>query len=306
MILPVNASTLNLTVTTSKQTYNRYDEVQISGLLTLDNLTFSSGLVAIHVVDSRDNNYVIRTVNTGQNPMENPLAEVISCYLSDASGNPVSSAENGKLAYFTITVSNYDTVPRTILTTINVYDNKNMVLDVSAFNKQFAGRETFSFTISVAIPSAAASGKATAFVNVYTTWPKNGGYALSPEKAFHFDIITSGGTPPTTPSGNQGTYTLKYRLQKRATLETHAVYVTSQSYGLTASNTCSFSVVQPGDMDNDGDLDAIDTSAYVKAYIAYWSQQPWNPLADIDKDGDVDSNDTAAYVRAYMIYWSGN
>jgi hypothetical protein len=304
-LLSVNALTLNLTVTTNKQTYNRYEQVQISGMLTQDGSPFPSGLVAIQVVDPQNNFQVIRTVNTGQNPQENPLAEVLSCFLSDAGGNPVSVATKGSLAYFTVTVSNYDTAPRTVLTTINVYDSNNVVLDQSALSMQFAGRETQSFTISIDIPSGAASGTAVAFANVYTAWPKVGGVALSPEKPFTFNIVNSGGSPPSTPNGNQGAYNLLYKLPKRANIGSYTVYATSTHDGVTASGTTSFTVVQPGDTDHDGDVDSSDTSKYVKAYIGYWSQQPWDQGADLDKDGDVDSIDTAAYVRAYILYWSG-
>jgi hypothetical protein len=304
-LLSVNALTLNLTVTTNKQTYNRYDQVQISGLLTQDGLPFPSGLVSIQVMDPLNNFEVIRTVNTGQNPQENPVAGVFSCYLSDSVGNPVSVATKGSLAYFTVTVSNYDTASRMILTTINVYDSNNMVLDVSALSMQFPGRETQSFTTSVDIPLGAASGTGVAFVNVYTTWPKLGGVALSPEASFTFNIVNSGGSPPYTPNGSQGTYNLLYKVSKRANIGSYAVYATAAHDGNIVSGTASFNVVQPGDIDHDGDVDASDTSKYVKAYIAYWAQQPWNQGADLDQDGDVDSTDTAAYVRAYILYWSG-
>ncbi len=50
----------------------------------------------------------------------------------------------------------------------------------------------------------------------------------------------------------------------------------------------------PGDIDDDGDIDAADLAALLSA----WGDQPDDP-ADLDGDGDVDAADLAALLGAW-------
>jgi hypothetical protein len=302
----VNASTLNLVVTTNKQTYNRSEAIQISGLLALDGVPIANGLVAIQVVEPDGGKQAIRTLNTGQNPQSTPLAEVRNVFLSDGNEHPISTILKGTIADFLITLTNNDVVPKSILATVNIYDSNNVVLDATAITWEVPARDTINLTISCSIPTDGATGTAIVFANAYTAWPSHGGTPLCPEKSATFNIISSGGSPPPTPTGNQGTYNLDYKIPKTSDIGTYTVYATSKNGDLPASNSVTFSVVQQGDFDHDGDVDSNDTASYVRAYIDYWSQNPnYNHNADFDHDGDVDGNDTAAYVRAYIAYWSG-
>jgi hypothetical protein len=193
-----------------------------------------------------------------------------------------------------------------VLATINVYDNKNVVLDSASQNMQIQGRDTVSFTISIPIPWGAVSGTGAVFANAYTNWPKNGGVAYSPEKSSSFSIDYSAGGSPITPNGNQGSFSLSYTIPQRANTGTYTVYAASTSSGVTASQTTQFNVRQPGDFDADSDLDIQDTIAYVKNYLNYYAGEPWNPIADIDEDGEIDVQDSIQYVKAYLIYYSAS
>lgn len=55
----------------------------------------------------------------------------------------------------------------------------------------------------------------------------------------------------------------------------------------------------------DGKIDAADTQYYVRAYVAYYSNNELNPYADFNADGQITAADTQAYVRAYIAYYSG-
>jgi hypothetical protein len=171
---------------------------------------------------------------------------------------------------------------------------------------QIQGRDTVVFTISTAIPWGAASGTGAVFANAFTTWPKNGGAAYSTEKSASFTIDSPAGNPPTTPNGNQGSFSLSYTIPQRANTGTYTVYATSAANGVTASQTTQFNVRQPGDFDADSDLDIQDTLDYVKNYLNYYAGQPWNPIADIDEDGEIDVQDSIQYVKAYLVYYSAS
>jgi hypothetical protein len=248
---------------------------------------------------------VTRTVNTGQNPQTPLLAEVNSVYSSDLSGNPVSTVTKNGLAYFKATVSNYDLASRTILVTLNIYDSNNVVLSQVSAEIPIPARDTTSFIISAFIPPGAVSGTAVVFADAYTAWPNAGGVPYCPEISATFNINSPGGSPPSTPSGNQGVYSLIFKLPQRASVGSYTVYTSAARDGITASQSTSFTVIQPGDFNGDAILDFSDTTTYVKNYLKYNAQQPWNPAADLDHDGDVDFVDTTAYVKAYIIYWSG-
>jgi len=304
-LLSVHASTLNLTVTTDKQSYSRYDQVQISGIVTQNGSPVTDSLVAVQVVDSRSNYAVTRTVNTGQDPQTPLLAEVNSVYLSDAGGNPLSTAAKNGLAYFKVTVSNYDLVSRTILITLNIYDSNNVVRDQVSAEIPIPRRNTTGFIISAFIPSGALSGTAVVFANAYTDWASTGGVPYCPERSATFNISGPGGSPPSTPNGNQGAYSLIVRLPQRAPIGSYKVYASSAHDGTIASQNTTLTVVQLGDFNGDAVLDFSDTTAYVKNYLKYYADQAWDPIADLNHDGIVNFADTTAYVKAYIIYWSG-
>jgi hypothetical protein len=304
-LLLVRASAPNLTVTSNKQSYNRYDQVQISGMLTLGGSPITDSLIAIQVVDSYGDYTVTRVVNTGQNPQTPLLAEVNSVYSSDLSGNPVSTVTKNGLAYFKATVSNYDLTSRTILVTLNIYDSSNVVLDQVSAEIPIPGRDTTSFIISAFMPPGAVSGTAVVFADAYTAWPNTGGVPYCPEISATFNIESPGGSPPSTPSGNQGAYNLIFKLPQRAPVGSYTVYTNSAHDGTAALQSTVFTVVQPGDFNGDAILDFSDTTAYVKNYIKYNAQQTWDPIADLNHDGIVDFADTTLYVKAYIIYWSG-
>lgn len=294
---------LILKCTTDKPFYSRRELVHVYGNLTLGNLPVTNGLVSILVKNPNGNYILIRTVNTGTNP-QNPLVEVRSVYLCDLNGNPKPEVTKGSLAYFKTTLSNYDVVTHNVLATIDLYDKNNTVLCLVSSNLPIPARSTTSFIISAGIPSWASSGTATVFASVLTDWPENGGTPYCPEMSASFTIADRPeGSKLCTPNGNQGNYNLTFRLPPRCPVGTYVVYSTSRYNGITALNSVTFLVKQPGDFDGDGDVDYKDIFIFIDTYIAYWAQNPWNNEADLDYDGDVDYLDVFAFVDAYIRYW---
>jgi len=299
------ASNLNITVTTDKQSYSRFESVQIYGDLTLDGSPVTDGLVAILVENPSSNYVVMRTVNTGTNPQSPLIIEVRSVYSCDLNGNPRPDVSKGSLAYFNVTVSNYDIVTHTVLATVNLYDKNNAALSLVSSDLPIQARSTSNFIISASIPTWAASGTATVYAGAYTDRPEAEGTPLCPEESASFNILGgSGGSQPSTPNGSQGTYNLTFRLPPKCQVGTYAIHVNSIYNENTALGNTTFSVKQPGDFDGDGDIDSRDIFTFLDAYIACWSGNPWNPAADFDFDGDVDSSDVFAFVDVYIQYWS--
>jgi hypothetical protein len=306
-ILTVHAQTsLKVTVTTDKQSYNRYDIISISGALTADDQP-TNGLVGVYLVDSAGNDLALRTISAGT--VNNQLGAITSVYLSDSTGNPASSASAGSLAYFTITVVNKDSVPRDLLAVVSVYDSNGIPLAIGSTEQlQVPSNSQLKGTVSMPIPTWAASGTGYAYGELFSGWPDQGGVPLSQETAVQFTLTgaAQGTNQPPTSSGSQGSYALAFRLPARAALGMDTIYVSSSANGLSASDITSFKVNQPGDFNGDGVLDFTDLTAFANSWIAYYNGQPWNHIADLNGDGKLDFTDLTLFATAWIIYYSAD
>jgi len=305
-ILTVSAqSTLNLTVTTDKQSYNRYDVVNISGTLAIDSGA-TNGLVGIYLVDAAGNDLALRTVTAGT--VSNQPGAITSLFMSDASGNPSSSAATANsLVYFTINVVNQDSVSHDMLAVVSLYDNNGIPLGMGAVSEpQVPSGGQLGGTVSIPVPSWAANGVAYAYGELFSNYPSQGGVPLCQETSVQFTISGSvaGENTPSTSSGSQGSYALTFRLPARAALGLDTAYVSCSSNGLSASNIVTFNVNQPGDMNGDGVLDFTDLVLFANAWLAYYSGQPWNHAADLNHDGKLDFTDLILFADAWIIYYS--
>jgi hypothetical protein len=303
-LLAVNAQTsLEITLSTTKQSYNRGDIVTVSGKLSADQAV--AGLVGIAVVNAQGEKLVIRTGPTGT--ISNPTGVITSAYLSDQTGNKLTSVIAGESAYFTISVNNTDSIPRDLLAAINVYDNNGVPLSSgSTKHLAIASGTGFTTTLPVKIPSGVAGGPAYAYAGLYSDWPNQGGYPIAPEVSIPFTLTgtTQGSNQPSTSSGNQGTYALSFKLANRATVGQDTIYVISRVNGLTTSNMASFAVKQPGDANGDGILDFNDLVLFANSWIAYYEGQPWNPIFDFNKDSKLDFEDLVTFANIWIIYYT--
>jgi len=301
-------SSLVLTVATDKQTYYPKENVTIYGNLTQDETLVPDGLVAIQVKDSKDETLVIRTTTTGTPPPGTPYVKVRSVVPCDSIGMPKDSFKRNDLAWFNLTVTNYDIEPRPVLITVNIYDSSNTPRGYDrTLIPAMVGQTTSSAILCVAIPEDATLGNATAYGNAYTDWPSLAGWPYCTEKSAPFNITDGGSsqsTTTTTPQVN-GNYNITFQLAARAKAGNYTIYVSSRYWGVETFNNTKFKVELWGDFDGDGDIDGLDTIAYCRAYANYWLTGEYNPLADFDGDGDIDGLDTIAYCRAYVFYWAG-
>lgn len=304
-ILTVSAqSTLGITVTTDKQTYNRGDVVSVNGALTADSQP-TNGLVGILLVDASTNNLAVRTVSAGS--VNNKPGAITAAYLSDQAANSLTSAAAGGSAYFTITVVNKDIVARDLLAVVSVYDDNGVPLSSgSAMQTQVPSNGQLTATISVAIPAWAAAGPAYAYGELFSGYPNQGGYPIASETPIQFTLtgIIQGTNQPSTSSGSQGSYAFAFKLPARAALGQYSGYVSSYSNGLKASNIASFTVKQPADFNGDSALDFNDLIAFANNWISYYNNQQWSPVSDLNKDGKIDFNDLIGFANAWIIYYS--
>lgn len=303
--LTVNAqSSLTVSVSTDKTSYNRADVSSISGDLKYNDQP-TTGLVGLLLVDSTQNKIAVRTISAGT--VSNPPGAITAVYLSDQAAIPLTSASAGSLAYFTITVENRDTIPRDLLAVVSVYDNNGVPLSSgSTMQTSVPSNGRLTATVSLPIPLWAAAGVAYAYGELYSNWPNQGGYPLAAEASTQFTLggVVQGSNTPSTSGGSTGHYALAFRLAPRAALGQDRIYVSSTSNGLTTSDLVSFSVNQPFDYSGDGVLDFNDLVGFANNWIAYYNSQSWNQMTDANKDGVIDFNDLIAFANAWIIYYS--
>jgi hypothetical protein len=300
-------STLTITATTDKQTYNAGETVKISGNLTLNGALVPDALVALQVDDPKGSLYTIRTRFTGSPSVGNLTIEVLQVYLSDEMGNPQSSVRRGILAYFTIIWRNNDNVSHEASITLSLYyGNAVPFLAFVPFKGTVPANKTPNMTAPVPIPNDASVGEATVYGAAFTSLPKYGGLAYCPEKSSNFTITaTSGATTtsegqPLTHTSTDGTYNLTFSLpRKGAKLGTNAIYATSEYQGEQAAATHTFEVKLEGDVNGDGVVDIKDVTLTVRAYGATPDKPNWNPACDLNNDSIIDVKDITIVLRNY-------
>ena len=301
-ILLVNAQSLEVTVSTTQASYYRGDVVTINGELLSDGQP-ATGLVGVRVVNGQTQ-VAVRTVSVGT--VIDPLGTIASAYLSDLSGNPLTSVYSGGLAYFTIEVINNDALPRDLVAIVSVYDNNGVPLSSGGVKQENLPSGTgFTATVSVAIPSWAAGGQAYAYAELYSDWPDQSGYPLAPETTIPLTLIgtTQGSNQPSTSTGSQGSYSLSFRLGPRALLGQNNVFVSANSNGVLASNLFSFYVHQL-DFTGDDVLDFNDLLFFSNNWVAAYSSQSWDLMIDVNSDGDLNFNDLLLFSNAWVLYYS--
>jgi hypothetical protein len=296
---------LNITVTTDKPSYDYRDQVQIFGELSSDGITVTDALVAILVVAPGNDITTMRTVNTGTDPSGHVVVEVRQVYPCDLGGTYRSTFQKTSLAYFNVTLSNYDVNPRHVFSCINLYDNQNSVIADAAVDKTLQGRESTWDIIPLEIPYWANSGEAVAYVNAYSDLPTEGGVPYCPEVAINFNIEASYPAYVPPAGGSSGTYDLTFILPHSDEVGSYDVYVSASYDGETVFNDTIFVYQIQGDFDGDGDIDYLDIISFVDTYIAYnLLGEPLDPAADLNNDEDINYQDIILFVDAYIAYGS--
>jgi hypothetical protein len=290
------------------QTCGRHQLTTINGALKIDDSSYSNGLVAIQIKRPDGDTMTLRTVNTGANP-SNTIVDIKNVSSTDFNRNPVSNVATNSLAYFTVYIENKAATTQPVTYYINIYDNLNTPIAHTSGSQVMQPNSIISSTVSVEIPSWAANGRATVFASAFTTLPDANGVPYCPEKSSTFTVNGQQGvSPPTTPNGNQGSYSLELRIPRNSPLGQYTVIVSSASNGVNAFSSTNLEVYQLGDLypsiDGDGVVNSDDIASFVNSYIKYYGGFSYDTRADMNHDGTMNSDDISAFVNAYIIYYS--
>jgi len=296
--------------------YDLGEEISISGNLTLDGSPVPDGLVTIQIDDPQNNLTVLRTLNTGSTPSGPWPVEISEFMTCDQSGNPQSNFEAGEYVYIKINVTNNGATQQHVILTVNLYDSgmrpfyddELHMYGVWWYERDFEPEDWITLIQGIPIPHDAELGQAFAYANVLSGWPKNGGYAFSPEKLTLFNIGTGGSGAQSTQeihlSSLMGEFNLTFRTKSiGGRTGNYTVSAVSQYQYWFITNQTTFEVYLLGDVTGDGKVRVDDILAVAMAFGLNEGDPGWDPRYDLspppDGDGRIRVDDVLVVVLAF-------
>lgn len=245
--LGYTTSSLNATVETDKASYKLREIVNVTGNVTYDGELVQDGLIAIQI-DDPTKTLIARTLHLSTNSPEQWSIEIVSVIPCDTGGNFKPAIKRGTSAWFKVTIKNNALVSRKVLIVINIYDSNLIPLDIAAVSLDVGAGDTATFQPQMYISHWASTGAGIIYANVYSDWPKDGGYPRCPEKSTNFYIIDSEydeyphGQNPEPPAQN-GTYEMQFRLSPECLPGTYTVTASAWYVGEKDLATTVFNVI---------------------------------------------------------------
>jgi hypothetical protein len=304
------AVTLEITVSTDKQTYGLSENVYINGSLKWQpyNIPVTNALVGIEIRDPANLPLTFRTRPTGTITSENWLVNYTQLFPCDSNGYPKYNFKRGANLYIFFEIKNFDTTnSHAVIVCITLFDANMVPIGswyplTTTLNPNDSKGVLFS---ADKISSSAALGNATIYANAYTNFPKNDGYPYCPEKTSTFTITSSTSSLTSNPIDydeipNSGTYELSFQLPKTdARIGNYTVYVSAYSEGQIATSNKTFKVILIGDINEDKTVDIFDAILMSTAFGSKNGDPNWNPKSDLDASGEVDIFDAIMLSTHY-------
>ena len=222
-----------------------------------------------------------------------------SFHPSDDQGNPKTYFIAGFQSYFTANVKNVANETLPLLIAINAYDKYDRPFGFSIMQGMLAPNATATLIGPILIPEEAANGTAAAYANVFSSWPRNGGFPYYPEQDTTFQIVDgsleSSQVPSQTDVDFQANYNLTFKLPTYEGLGNYSVYATSHYKVQEASGETLFLATLLGDFDGSGKVDGFDWAMFSLAYGSRPGWPNWLPEADFDNDEKIGPFDFAVF-----------
>jgi hypothetical protein len=308
------AGSLVLTLDT-KNEYNLGEPIYISGNLTENGVPVADALVAIQVDDPHNNHFIVRTVPTGGTPTGPWAVSILQFITCDSTGNPKSNFTRGGGVGLKVTVRNnainqqHVSIPVTLC-----YSNMVPFLVYMLFDEDMSPQSsetTYVYPIGT-VPVDAVLGGAFAYASTLSGWPKNNGYALSPENSTSFNILSGGGGGGASYASEEfrtlsspGEFNMTFRTNGYGGFTgNYTVTATSLYQYFYVSAQKTFNVYLVGDVNGDGKVRVDDVLLVAQHFGLNEGDPGWNPQCDLTGDGKVRVDDILLVAQAFGKYGS--
>ena len=289
--------------------------VKIKGNVTYQGELVQNGLIGIQVEDypstspTTPKTILMRTLSLNQEQSLPFSLEIVSLLSLDDYGNPKLNVKRGKYIWVNMTVENEGLSAQDVYLFTTVADSRLEPLSVDNVTVTIPGGRTGGLAAKVQIPTWASVGTAYIYGNVLTSFPKNLGIPLCPEKISHFDIEQSSSVPPEQPVEN-GTFEMKFRLRPdmvRGKCQISGSAWSPWAGGYTGFGPASFEYFLPGDFDKDNDVDLYDAVGLLKIYGVNEDNPSYRAKYDISYPPATEHADgiIGLYDATYMLIYYG-
>jgi PKD repeat protein len=284
---------LAITAQTDQTTYRLRQQAIVSGSIVVGGSPATDLVVAVEVSNpSLFGPFSFRTIQIG-NPTQLWLANVTSISIKDTNDNPIDTIKAGSQMRVLMTVQNTQSSPISIYATATVYEASMVPIGTNFWSVSLDPEQSVTSAFQVLVPATATSGQAVIIGCVYSSEPRTGGTAYSPERAYYYSIsrtqtglfgIAQSSLPPqTTP----GVYFDEIRLSPNPILGVYSVYVLGQQSPATLSSATTAFTVQS------------TTGIPPQASFAYY---PPSPVANQTVSFDASSSSPEGYNDIITSY----
>lgn len=294
---------LDLTVTSDKlKYYIELDQVQIQGNLTFQENPVADCFIALEVDNPNNWPVVIRTLQTGTAPISEAI-NITDAFLCDQIGKPVDNFKKGApLGYFYVATKNIGNETLSPLATLNFYQNSYPFLVEGGGIQNLHPGDPWSFLTTFTIPEWVTIGNVTVYINVFSDFPRSGGYPYCQEKIASFEIVDPSDPPTETTVSSLTTnenYNITFQVPPDAKCGNYTVNVSAYYADQLATSNTTFIVKLAGDADGDCRVGYKDFGLLAAAYGSEPEDPNWNPNCDFDGDNRIGYKDFGLLAAFY-------
>jgi len=292
----VYATTLNLTIQTTKHLYDLGEEITIHGNVTMDDSPFDKGLVAIQIKDPRNNTLFVGTFATGENATD--LVDIyFDVFPCDKLGNQKLILKQGEMLRLNATIINNEITSRHILLVASIQFSNNLPFQTFVlYNDTINAGQRWSCNYPLGyIPDDAPLGTARIFGSILSGLPERNGFALCLGKinTFNIESATLSATNLKINSISEpGTFNFSLiTSQNGGILGNYTVYASCFYPPWLSTKQITFEVKLFKDINEDGIINMLDLYVVASHYGETPESPNWDPRTDIDKNNIVNMID---------------
>lgn len=294
---------ITLTVASMKNHFYAGTNITISGNATIAGSPIGT-LVGLELLSPKGTS-IVRTITTNSNlPQSSWPINITEFYPSNQYGNHTNSFMAGFQAYFTVQIQNMEDHPLPYIISISALDKYNTSIGQTFSQGPIQAGSTALLITAVLLPYSVRNGTATAFVEVLSNWPHNGGFPYCPEQLAAFYITDGVLTKPfNVPYANMtfhSDYSNVFNLSSEYSYGNYSVWASTEYKEIqtATANTTFFSTVVC-DFNGDGKVSGPDLNRLLVSYGSTPQKANWFQEADFNLDGRITGPDLNFLLTRY-------